>query len=312
MMRSKHQEDAVRTLDDAVEAVAVVAHEAQLRESDEARLAIQDAHHDGFAARGRNERDAQVDRAPHQVDVDAAILGLAVLGDVHVGHHLEARDDRPGQLPVQGVRLEADTVHAIAHADAVGHRLDVDVGRPLGEGLFEDFLDEADDGRVFRLVLLVLDAAPFLLDLDLLAQAVCLGADVVQRRGRREGEGELAIEDEAQVVGGEGDHRVVCREDQLAVVQLDRNDAEVLHHVAGHEVRDALGDRGPAQVHEGQLELPAEGLRELDLVDEVELEQGLAQLDPRHPLEVLDALLELALVDMPHVEEDLTELLVGG
>ena len=46
-----------------------------------------------LAVRGRQGADAQVDVPAVDHGADAAVLGQAALGDVQVGHDLEARDD---------------------------------------------------------------------------------------------------------------------------------------------------------------------------------------------------------------------------
>src|SRR3712207_8100020 len=56
--------------------------------------AVEHAHDDGLAEHGRQHADAQVDRLVVNVQLDAAVLRHAPLGDVEVGHDLHARADR--------------------------------------------------------------------------------------------------------------------------------------------------------------------------------------------------------------------------
>ena len=64
-------------------------------------------------------------------ELDAAVLRQALLGDVQLGHDLQARDDR--RLEVLDLRRDRGfhqhAVNAVADAQLVLERLDVDVGR---------------------------------------------------------------------------------------------------------------------------------------------------------------------------------------
>ena len=113
------------------------------------RVGPQNTQHDALAVVGRQRADAEVDLLLADLHLDAAVLGQALLGDVDAGHDLEAGDDR-GPACVLGMlsRLDADAVDAVAHADAVGHRLDVNVGGPHADGLGDDQVDQLDDRGV--------------------------------------------------------------------------------------------------------------------------------------------------------------------
>jgi hypothetical protein len=121
------------------------------------------------AARGRDGRDAQLHDPHRALEADLAVLGLALLGDVQLGHDLEALHDR---VAVRGRDLDvllAVSVHAQAHDGggllAVG--LDVDVGRALVVGVDDDLVAELHDAAVrlvdlrFRGLLLALDLVLF-------------------------------------------------------------------------------------------------------------------------------------------------------
>jgi hypothetical protein len=71
--------------------------------------------------------------SPLNTDADAPIHGQTLLGDIQVGHDLDARDDR-GLEAVQlrrHIDLVQDAVDAIADAQLLFHRLDMDVGCAL-------------------------------------------------------------------------------------------------------------------------------------------------------------------------------------
>ena len=85
--------------------------------------------------------------------MNAAILRQAALGDVHVRHHFQARDD--GRLQQAQLRRHRDfvqdAVDAIANAQIVLERLDVNVGRALEDRFANDLVHEFHDRR-FRIV----------------------------------------------------------------------------------------------------------------------------------------------------------------
>ena len=70
---------------------------------------------------------------PGHAQLEAAVLRHALLGDVELRHHLDARDDRAVEL--LGDRPHRRLQHAVdpvLHVDRVVLRLDVDVaGAPL-------------------------------------------------------------------------------------------------------------------------------------------------------------------------------------
>ena len=85
---------------------------------------------------------------PAILQADAAVLGQALLGDIELGHDLDARDDqrRHGALGLQ--HLAQHAVDAEAHDQAVLERLDMDVRGVFLHRLGEHRVDEPDDRRV--------------------------------------------------------------------------------------------------------------------------------------------------------------------
>ncbi len=85
-----------------------------------------------------------------ELEVDAAVLRQALLGDVELGHDLEARDHGALQrLDVLRHRhLVQHAVDAVADAQVVLHGLDVDVRRALVERFADDLVHELDDARL--------------------------------------------------------------------------------------------------------------------------------------------------------------------
>ena len=77
-----------------------------------------------------------------------AVLGKAVLGDVHVGHDLEPGGHRRGDGPGRGGDVVEDAVDPVADPQVLAGGLDVDVRGPLVERLEDEEVDVADDGGV--------------------------------------------------------------------------------------------------------------------------------------------------------------------
>jgi hypothetical protein len=76
--RSGHQEHAVRQPGKVVHAGQHAVVEAEAAEIVEiARRAVEQAHHDALAVQGGQGRDAEVDFAAEQLQLDAAVLGQA-------------------------------------------------------------------------------------------------------------------------------------------------------------------------------------------------------------------------------------------
>ena len=99
-------------------------------------------------------RDAEVHLAAlAELQLDAPVLREAPLGDVERRHDLDAARDRVLQLERRRHLLDEHAVDAVAHAELLLVRLDVDVARALLDGVEEDHVDEADDGRVLARLL---------------------------------------------------------------------------------------------------------------------------------------------------------------
>ena len=83
-------------------------------------------------------------------DLDAAVLRQAFLGDVEMAENLHARNDgrlEPLELRGHGHLLQ-HAVNAVADAEFVLERLEVDVRRAQFDGVGQDLVDEPDDRGV--------------------------------------------------------------------------------------------------------------------------------------------------------------------
>src|SRR4030095_9244774 len=112
---------------------------------------------------GGDRGDAQLDLPVVHAELELAVLRLAALGDVELGHDLDARDDGPAVGAGNLLVLARAPVDAIANPRvalaAVG--LDVDVGRARLVGVEDDLVGEADDRAVVLVELAGPDVAVF-------------------------------------------------------------------------------------------------------------------------------------------------------
>src|SRR5262249_17471882 len=126
---SGDQDDAVRQINELPERAIEILLHPKLLQLELHRPLVEDTHDDAFAMDHRDDGNADVDFAPLDAQLDAAILRQALFGDIQPRHDLEAAEDR---------RLEADnllrhrlrvqqTVDAVANPQAVRLRLDVNV-----------------------------------------------------------------------------------------------------------------------------------------------------------------------------------------
>ena len=85
-------------------------------------------------------------------DLDAAVLGQALLGDVHLRENLDARRDGLLELRRRVHDLVEDAVDAVPHAIFAFVGLDVNVRRTALDRIRQDDVHEPDDGRFLALV----------------------------------------------------------------------------------------------------------------------------------------------------------------
>ena len=110
--------------------------------------AVEQAHDDAFAVERRERGDAEVDFAADGLDFDAAVLRQAAFGDVELRHQLDAGDDGGLHFARRRFLRVQDAVDAVADAELLFERLDVDVAGALLDGLGDHGVDEPDDGRL--------------------------------------------------------------------------------------------------------------------------------------------------------------------
>jgi hypothetical protein len=151
------QEDAVGLLQDLEHPLPRRAVEAEGVEVEADALLVQQAHDHALAEHGRHGGHAQIQLLALDAQRDAPVLRQPALGDVELGHDLDARDHRGGGAHRRRVDLLEDAVDAVAHLELVGEGLDVHVRGPRLDRALHDLVDQPDHRRLAGQVAQVLD-----------------------------------------------------------------------------------------------------------------------------------------------------------
>ena len=181
-------------------------------------------------------------------DLDAAVLRHALLGDVELGHDLETRGDGALHLERRRHHLVEHAVDAVAHAELLLERLDVDIARPLVHRVRDERVDELDDRRVLahaprraRIVVHLLD------DLEVLLHVLhdfgervggfveAVDGALDRRLGRDDGT-HLEPRDELDVVDREDVVGIRHRHGEDAPLALDGHDLELRGDLGRNEL----------------------------------------------------------------------------
>ena len=153
--RARHQQNAVRQVDDLAEFLQEFRIHAEGVEVKVHHAAVEHAEHHRFAVAGRQTRNAEVDRAAVELHFDTAVLRAPPFRDVQPGDDLDAADDRQRQILRRLRHFVQRAVHAVADAEFVFERFEVDVGGFVADRLLHHHFHELDHrrlvGHVFQL-----------------------------------------------------------------------------------------------------------------------------------------------------------------
>src|SRR5262249_19039804 len=141
------ENDAVGLLNDRAELFQDFRLHADLVQVERHHGAVQHADDNAFAEHGGQDADAHVHRVAADVQLDATVLWQAALGNVQVGHDLDAAGDGHGQVARRRHHFVQDAVAAIAHLVLVLERLEMDVAGLVLDAQQEDHVDELAHGR---------------------------------------------------------------------------------------------------------------------------------------------------------------------
>ena len=246
--------------------------------------AVEQAHDDAFAVEGGQRGDAQIHFAAQDFDLDAAILRQAALGDVELGHQLQARDDGGLELARRRLLVEEHAIHAEAYAEFLLEGLDVDVAGAVLNGLPDHGIDQPDDGRLAGHVAQVLEVfvglrgADFGIEGLLGALAVVLvdGVEDVLFGGQRgfdfqAGEGAYGRD-------GVEIQRIGHGQREGGVLHGQRNEAALAHEACRESFEFGRRRGRGIDGDERQGELFGERREDVPRRDEAHVDQDLAQL----------------------------------
>ena len=278
------EHDAVRQREECADFFLVLGVEPEAGEVE--ALLAKEAKADIFAVNARDGGDADIDRLACDFEGDAAILRAAALGDVERGHDFQAGDD--------GILEELDAlghgglvehaVDAVADAEVLAERLEMDVGGALLEALAEDLVHELHH-RGLGIVLvhdvhLLLRAAgdvvlaaleQFLEGLRADAVGFFEGFEQAAAGGHDRADGALPM------LGDGGEARVVegveAQELQFAAIDLRLGEHDLAEGEAGGEFFADILDGGHIVfLAPGEVEAGGEGFQEILLADELGIE----------------------------------------
>ena len=147
--RTGDEHDAVGFVDHLAEGGQGDRVHANLGEVEADVGAVQDADDHRLAEHRRQHADAHVHGVAADVELDAAVLGHAPLGDVQVGHDFDARADGHGQVARRRHHFIEHAIATIAHLVLVLERLEMDVRGVVLDGHQHHHVEQlADRGGV--------------------------------------------------------------------------------------------------------------------------------------------------------------------
>ena len=282
------QKHAVRQAGEMLHALQHAVVEAQAAQVVEiAGGAVQQAHDDALAVQRGQGGDAQIHFAAHHLDLDTPVLRQAALGDVELGHQLEARNDGGLQLARRRFLVEQHPIHPEAHAEFLLERLDVNVARALFEGIRDHGVHQADDRRFAGHIAQVFQVGHGLLVFALAQQRVPFAFSVV-------------LLDGVQDFLLRGQHR------------LDLQPGEGAHGRDGFEIQrvgHGDGQGGIGQRHREGPALPQEAVRKA--VDLGRRRRRVVQRDHRHAELIGKRRQHVALGDEAHIDQNLAQLVAA-
>ena len=136
--RAGDEDQSVRRVHGGLHLLEGVGIQSQLFHARGKVALVEHAQHDFFAMHRGHDGNAQIKILAGHLDAHAAVLRQPALGDVEAGHDFEARGQR--QLHLLGRRggVHEHAVHAVTQAHAFFKRLNVDVARPVLDGLHQN------------------------------------------------------------------------------------------------------------------------------------------------------------------------------
>src|ERR1051325_5161521 len=140
----------MRPRHDFGEELECVRRHSELGQRNASALFVEKSQDDALPAERWDRRNANVDLSILQSQTNASVLRDASLGDVEVGHDLDAANDRRRKVRRRRRCFLKNSIDAVPHTEAVLITLEVDVRRPCIERLDEQQIDQSNDRRLVR------------------------------------------------------------------------------------------------------------------------------------------------------------------
>jgi hypothetical protein len=302
--RSRDQDDPGGSRDEVVELGQVVGGEPQLVDPLQEDVGVEDAQHPLLPEGRGHGGDADLDLAAALLALDAPVLRAPLLGQVAPGEELDARHHRPVHDLGDEVDVVQDAVDAQAHQRQLALGLEVDVGGPLLEGVAQDVVQGLHHRRRRRVHLLVGGGEELLV--PQVDRGEPAGRELLLRRLQAGLEVVEPLVDGLDVAAGGHHLRHVQPGHALDVVRGERREGiddgygdgvgglgDGHQAVApGERPGQGLGHDVEVQVervdlHVGQAGVGGQGLGDLDLAGQAELDHRLLRrhvVDARGPL----------------------------
>src|ERR1051325_9458596 len=148
--RSRHEQNAVWLDDDLAERGLLLGIEPELVERQKNFSARQQTQRNTLTIDRGHGRDTDIDFLAFDANVDASVLGQALFGNVHSRHDLDAGNDcRLVALQLgRHWRLVQNAIDAVADAQFIFRRLEMNVRRTVLVRFPNDLVDELDDASL--------------------------------------------------------------------------------------------------------------------------------------------------------------------
>ena len=328
--RSRDQDHAVGLGDQGLDDLEVLGPDAEVVDVEVDVAAVQDPHHDRFAPDHGQGRDADIDGLAADVQLDAPVLGEARLGDVEVGHDLDAAGHSASEVRRgRGLDVVEDPVDSLPDLKHLLEGLEVNVSRLVLDRLEEDQVDELDDGRRgrHRLEVGVPAARSVVEDLHVVGVEAGLGQGVLEGRlldgpvvardgavdrvRRRDRAADLEVEHEAEVFEDRRVHGVAEGDHDHAAFLSHGDDAVGHSEGLRNEVDDRLLDLFLVEVGDLHSGLLCEREENVLWGDVAELSQDVAQLAPLLALD-RESFVDVLDVHEAHFDQDLANVAHGA
>ncbi len=145
--RPGHQENPVGPFDQVVKRLEIGLRQPQLADADLDVVLVQQPHHARLAMVGGQHAHPQIQLFIAHRHLDPPILGPPAFGDIHFAHDLDPGQQGAQQASGGTVPFDQHAINAVANADAVFERFNVNVRGPQLHRFVDDQVGQADDRR---------------------------------------------------------------------------------------------------------------------------------------------------------------------